>query len=86
MSEYIDEKHKIKSVKGLTKHIRKRLEDKGIVDDSLECVKVDSYVYVFYAVGSILHKETLKAHVIYTILDKDVEKVIDNIVHCITHC
>jgi len=80
MSEdkYMDEQG-IKSVKGLTKYIRNRLFDLGLYDESLECVKVANYVYVYYAVGDTLYREDLYTPVIYMIRESQVETVINNI-------
>lgn len=77
MSKYCDEMG-IKSVISLNKWFQKKLSEVGIKVD-LECVKVDSYVYVFWAKNNKLHKHSILCHVIYTLTEEDLSEALSKI-------
>lgn len=75
MSKFLDEME-IKSVKSLQKWFKTELAKHGITNIQLECVKVDSYVYVFWAHNNKLLKYEIPACVIYVIQEEDLMNAI----------
>ena len=75
MSRYADELG-IKSVISLNKWFKDKLEEVGIKVD-LECVKVDSYVYVFWAKDNQLYKHSITCSVIYVLKEEQLLETLE---------
>ena len=73
----------IRTAKSLAKYIKKQLRDRGIIDNTLECIKTANDVHIYYALNNNLHKESVSCSVIYVLKYKEVENAIDNIIKCV---
>ena len=81
-SQYADKKYGIKSVKSLDKWYKENLLKNGIIIN-IESVKVDRYIYTFFAINNNLHKIILDAHVIYCLKTDDCDKALNDIINLI---
>lgn len=76
--EYMDVKYGVKSVKTLVKWIKKEILNRKLNVDC-DCVKVDSYVYIYWAIDSKLHKYAISTPVIYCLKVADAEMALNEI-------
>ena len=76
---YIREELGIKSVTGLTKWFKSELikREKTV---EIDCVKVDRYIYVYWAVNNKLHKYEIPAPVVYVIKEESLDRAIEQII------
>ena len=77
--DYIDDKYKIKSAKGVEKHITK------ITAVEVMCIKMADVVRVIWAVDNKLHHYDIKGSVIYIIKEDALQKAVDTVMDSYTN-
>lgn len=77
--DYIDDKYKIKTAKGVEKHIRK------ITAVEVMCIKMADVVRVIWALDNKLHYYDISGSVIYIIKEDALQKAVDAVMTSYTN-